>query len=103
MANEDTKMPVEKSTAPAKCSIPFLKIVVTLIFISFAVSATVSAAAHPNLLFSDITEVPGYQYSTTAPWSTWKTVIIQSADASLSRDFSKPNWATYNKIGRAHV
>ena len=98
MANEDTKMPVEKSTAPAKCSIPFLKIVVTLIFISFAVSATVSAAAHPNLLFSDITEVPGYQYSTTAPWSTWKTVIIQSADASLSRDFSKPNWATYNRV-----
>jgi hypothetical protein len=57
-----------------------------------------AAASHPNLLFSDITEVPGYQYSSTAPWSTWKTVILRSADASLARDFSNPNWATHNRV-----
>ncbi|WFN35113.1 DUF4962 domain-containing protein [Methanogenium sp. S4BF] len=57
-----------------------------------------SAASHPNLLFSDITEVPGYQYSSSAPWNTWNAGILRSADASLSRDFSNPNWATYNRV-----
>ncbi|MBT8507608.1 hypothetical protein AZH53_04140 [Methanomicrobiaceae archaeon CYW5] len=49
-------------------------------------------------MFDDIREVPGYQYGSSAPWSTWKAVIIKSADASLSRDFSDPNWKTYNRI-----
>ncbi|WP_165077883.1 hypothetical protein, partial [Methanogenium sp. MK-MG] len=57
-----------------------------------------SAASHPNLLFSDITGVPGYQYSSSSPWNSWEAVIINSADASLSRDFSNPDWSSYNRI-----
>ncbi|MBT8507611.1 hypothetical protein AZH53_04155 [Methanomicrobiaceae archaeon CYW5] len=78
--------------------IPSLRVIIGLLIISLAIPAIASAAAHPNLLFNDINEVPGYQYSSSAPWSTWKAVIINSADASLSRDFSDPNWATYNRI-----
>ncbi|HEU20278.1 MAG TPA: hypothetical protein ENO00_13040, partial [Deltaproteobacteria bacterium] len=75
------------------------KYFVITVIISLAMCCPLSSAApHPNLLFSDISEVPGYQYGTSAPWSTWKTAIIRSADASLSRDFSNPNWATYNRV-----
>ncbi len=69
------------------------------IIISVAICCACSSAApHPNLLFTDISEVPGYQYSASEPWNTWKAVIISSADESLSRDFSDPNWATYNRV-----
>ena len=98
MTNEDTKMTGKNITAPLHVKIPFFTLLITLIIISLAIPAAVSAASHPNLLFSDITEVPGYQHSSDAPWSTWNTIIIRSADASLSRDFSNPNWATYNRV-----
>ncbi len=98
MTYEATKMMGEKNTPPLHVKIPFFTILISLVIICLAIPATVSAVSHPNLLFSDITEVPGYQYSSTAPWSTWNTIILQSADASLSRDFSNPNWATYNRV-----
>ncbi len=81
-----------------KLNIPSARVIIGLLIISLAIPAIASAGPHPNLLFTDISEVPGNQYGSSEPWNTWKAVIISSADASLSRDFSDPDWATYNRI-----
>ena len=81
-----------------KLRVPLFRLIIGLMVIGIAIPAMASAAAHPNLLFSDINEVPGYQFSSSEPWSSWNSVIIKSADASLSRDFSDPDWATYNRV-----
>jgi hypothetical protein len=51
------------------------------------VAAAPPATGHPYMLFHDISEVPGYQYRTVAPWSTLNDRIIADADGSLTRDF----------------
>jgi len=73
-----------------------------LIFILIAPSvssaALTSGVSHPSLLFNDISEVPGYQYRTESPWNSWEYSILRSADISISRDFSDPEWSSYDKI-----
>lgn len=43
---------------------------------------------HPFLLFHDIKETPGYQHGDSDPWKTWEQSVLNSANASLSTDFS---------------
>jgi hypothetical protein len=75
-------------------------LLLSILFLCSAMPALASAApvAHPSLLFNDISETPGYQYRTVAPWSAWEGSILSSAQTSLSRDFSDPAWATYNRV-----
>jgi len=60
-------------------------------------TSTVQALTHPCLIFNNITETPGYQHRTESPWSSWESSIISSANNSLSRNFSDPNWSSYNR------
>ena len=69
-----------------------------LLILLFGVGAsTAQALTHPCLIFNNITETPGYQHRTEEPWSDWESSIISSADDSLSRNFSDPNWSDYNR------
>ncbi|MCK4270775.1 MAG: hypothetical protein KAW93_09880, partial [Methanogenium sp.] len=73
-----------------------------LIFIVIAPAissaALTSGVSHPSLLFNDISEVPGYQYRTESPWNSWEYSLLRSANSYISRDFSDPEWSSYNKI-----
>jgi len=68
-----------------------------LILLLGLATSTAQALTHPCLLFNNITETPGYQHRTESPWSDWESDIIDSADGSLSRNFSDPNWSDYNR------
>lgn len=62
-------------------------------------TATTSAAlTHPMLYFTDINDVPGYKYNSTAPWSTWESIITTYADIYATRDFSDPTWGDYDRV-----
>ena len=74
-----------------------LFISVMLLFLCVSTS-TAQALTHPCLIFNNITETPGYQHRTEEPWSSWESNIINSADGSLSRNFSDPNWSSYNRV-----
>jgi len=74
-------------------------IMLLLILMSFfSVNVSGKDELHPSLLFNDISEVPGYQYRTENPWNSWENSVFYSADKSLSRDFSEPEWSTYDRI-----
>ncbi|RJS83781.1 hypothetical protein CW713_03525, partial [Methanophagales archaeon] len=60
-------------------------------------TSTAQALTHPCLIFNNITETPGYQHRTESPWSDWESDIISSADWALPRNFSDPNWSSYNR------
>ena len=75
---------------------------ILLAFIAFISSISSAAAtsevSHPSLIFDDISEVPGYQYHTEEPWKFSEKVVLSGANNSLSRDFSDPEWSSYDKI-----
>jgi len=62
--------------------------------------STAQALTHPCLIFNNITETSGYQHRTESPWSDWESSIISSANNSLSRNFSDPNWRV---VGQANA
>ena len=63
------------------------------------VALAASSTSHPFLIFNDISETPGYQYRTQAPWSTWQSSVISIAKQAKGKDFSSQwsgdvNWVS---------
>ncbi len=61
------------------------------------VAAALPTTGHPYMLFHDISETPGYQYRTTAPWSSYEASILSSANSGLGRNFSG-TMTSYDRI-----
>jgi hypothetical protein len=59
------------------------------------------SAAHPSLLFHDISETQGYQHRTMAPWSSYDASIINAADGYLSVDFSSSSLSQSSRASYA--
>ncbi|MCG2723686.1 PGF-pre-PGF domain-containing protein, partial [archaeon] len=55
-------------------------------------NATNISVPHPSLLFTNISETPGYQHRTEEPWLGWEEGLIASAVSSLARNFSNQSW-----------
>lgn len=63
------------------------------------VALAASGTSHPFLLFNDISETPGYQYSTQSPWSAWQSSVMSIAKTAKGKDFTQPwsgdtNWVS---------
>ena len=80
------KPPAEKNTSLSYVIVALL-LICSASFSTASINTTAStgktAAAsldtlpktHPSLLFSDITQTPGYRYRTREPWATWENYI----------------------------
>ncbi|MBU4451937.1 MAG: hypothetical protein ABIF85_00720 [Nanoarchaeota archaeon] len=61
-------------------------------------NSTNISVPHPSLLFTNISETPGYQHRTEEPWLGWEKSVINSAIASLARNFSAEGWIYYDRM-----
>jgi hypothetical protein len=61
------------------------------------VAAAPPQTGHPYLLFHDISEVPGYRFSTIQPWNSYQDLVLRSADGSLSKNFNG-NLGGYDRV-----
>ena len=68
-----------------------------LIFLGVPAAATAIPVSHPALLFHDISETPGFQYSTVEPWKSYQQSIISEANVALTKDFST-NMGAYDRV-----
>ena len=62
------------------------------------VAAAPPQTGHPYMLFHDIQEIPGYQFSTIQPWNGYQDLVLRSADGSLSKNFAG-NLGSYDRVG----
>ena len=60
-------------------------------------TVTTITNVHPYLLFTSISQTPGYQYQAQSPWNTWQSEILTASNSYLSLNFSG-NLGSYNRI-----
>ena len=59
-----------------------------VIFFYFPLVNAAQPVVHPALLFDNIQETPGYQYSSHEPWQSYSAEILSNADNAMDFDFS---------------
>ncbi|HVN73636.1 MAG TPA: hypothetical protein VMT44_03455 [Methanoregula sp.] len=68
-----------------------------LVFLLVPAAGAATPVSHPALLFHDISETPGFQYSTIDPWKSWQQSIMSEANVALTKDFST-NMGAYDRV-----
>jgi len=62
-----------------------------------AATVTTVTNVHPYMLFTNITQTPGYQNQASNPWKTWQSEVLGASNLYLTYNFSG-NLGAYDRI-----